>query len=193
MSEIIEILNTQINAVYPLTIEAWQDMASCWTEVTFGRKQVVTRPGEVEKYMYFVADGVQRAYIEHDGKESTLVFSYTGSFSGIIDSFLLQYPSKYCLETITKSKLLKMHYNDFSRLMDNHRTIETWARIAITAALAGTLERNIELLSYSAEERFTTLLKRSPQVLNLIPHKYLASYIGVDPTTFSKLLSTVRV
>lgn len=193
MSEVFEILNKQINAVYPLSEEAWLDMVSCWSEVEFGRKQVMTRLGEVEKYMYFVADGVQRAYIEHDGKESTLVFSYTGSFSGIIDSFLLQYPSKYCLETITKSKLLRMHYNDFSRLMDNHRTIETWARIAITAALAGTLERNIELLSYSAEERFTTLLRRSPQVLNLIPHKYLASYIGVDPTTFSKLLSTVRV
>lgn len=168
-------------------------MALCWSEVDFGRKQVMTRLGEVEKYIYFVADGVQRAYIEHDGKESTLVFSYTGSFSGIIDSYLLQYPSKYCLETITKSKLLRMHYNDFARLMDKHRTIETWARIAITAALAGTLERNIELLSYSAEQRFTTLLRRSPQVLNLIPHKYLASYIGVDPTTFSKLLSTVRV
>lgn len=191
--EPLDILYNHIKATHPVDEAVWQEMTSCWHGVELGRKQVLTRPGEVEKYIYFVLDGVQRAYIERNGKEATLVFSYTHSFSGIIDSFLMQSPSKYCLETITRSRLLRIHYNDFSRLMDKHRVLETWARIAITAALAGTLERNIELLSYSAEERFTTLLKRSPQVLNLIPHKYLASYIGVDPTTFSKLLGTVRV
>jgi hypothetical protein len=37
------------------------------------------------------------------------------------------------------------------------------------------------------------LLKRSPHVLRLIPHKYLASYLGIDATTFSKLLGTIRL
>ena len=122
-----------------------------------------------------------------------VIFSYTNSFSGIIDSFFLQQPSKYCLETLTASRLLRIHYNDFSRLMKQHSSIDKWVRIAITHALGGTLERNIELLSFNAEERFKTLLKRSPQVLNMIPHKYLASYIGVDPTTFSKMLSSIRI
>jgi len=55
------------------------------------------------------------------------------------------------------------------------------------------LERQVELLSFSAEEKFKTLLKRSPHVLQLIPHKYLASYLGIDASTFSKLLATVRI
>lgn len=173
--------------------ESWIHMADYWQTVDVPRKQILTRVGDIERYLYFVVDGVQRAYIDRANKDATLVFSYTGSFSGILDSYLLQTPSKYYLETITKSTLLRMHYNDFSRLVDEHPLIERWLRITLTHTLAGTLERNIELLSYSAEEKFTTLLKRSPQVLNMIPHKYLASYIGVDPTTFSKLLSTVRL
>jgi CRP-like cAMP-binding protein len=168
-------------------------MQTCWQPMELGRKQVMTRQGEVEHYVYFVVEGVQRAYIEHRDKESTLVFSYENSFSGIIDSFFVQKPSKYCLETLTRSRFLRIHYNDFMRLLEKHRSIESWTRIALMATLAGTLERNIELLSFTAEERFTTLLRRSPQVLNMIPHKYLASYIGVDPATFSKLLASVRL
>jgi CRP-like cAMP-binding protein len=60
-------------------------------------------------------------------------------------------------------------------------------------ALKGVLERQVELQSFSAEEKFRQLLTRSPQVLNLIPHKYLASYLGLDATTFSKLLGRVRL
>lgn len=193
VTEPLNILHKQVLATHAISTEAWQEMASCWHLIEVSRKEVLTRPGEVEKYLYFVLDGVQRAYIDHNGKDATLVFSYTHSFSGVVDSFFLQSPSPYFLETITKSKLLRIHYNDFVRLMEKHRELETWTRIALTVVLSGTLQRNIELLSYSAEERFTTLLKRSPQVLNMIPHKYLASYIGVDPTTFSKMLGSIRV
>lgn len=173
--------------------DSWQAMSTCWSSIDIGRKQVLTRQGEVEKYIYFVLEGVQRAYVEHRDKDATLVFSYEGSFSGIVDSFLLQSPSKYFLETITSSSMLRMHYNDYTRLISEYRSVDSWVRNALTHTLAGTLERNIELLSFSAEERFKILLTRSPHVLNLIPHKYLASYIGVDPTTFSKLLGKVRL
>jgi len=191
--EPLQQLYEHIKNISPIEDEIWEAMSDYWHEFTLGRKQVITRIDEVEKYLYFVVDGVQRAFIERDGKEATLVFSYTGSFSGIVDSFLLRQPSKYCLETITKSRLLRIHHRDFTKLMEQYRGLETWTRVALSHTLAGTLERNIELLSYSAEERFVTLLRRSPQVLNLIPHKYLASYIGVDPTTFSKLLGKVKV
>lgn len=191
--ESLELLKRAIDNTVVIENEAWEEMQHCWGETSLGRKQVVTSVGEVAKYMYFIIEGIQRAYIERDGKESTLVFSYEGSFSGIIDSFLLQQPSLYYLETITKSRMLRIHYRDFTTLMEKYSSVERWARVAITHALSGTLERNIELLSYNAEEKFRVLLQRSPHVLNMIPHKYLASYIGVDPTTFSKMLSKVRL
>ena len=193
MDEHIDVLRQLVFAVNPLDEAAWAALSGVWTKVAFKRKQVITRSGETEKYLYVVLDGVQRAYYQHDKKEATLVFSYAPSFSGIIDSFFLRQPSRYSLETLTTSLLLRMHYNDLAQLMSVHRSIETWVRLAITQTLAGTLQRQIELMSFSAEEKFTILLRRSPQVLNLIPHKYIASYIGVDPATFSKLLSSVRV
>lgn len=193
MEQPIDILRKQVYSVYPLDDEAFIALSSVWTEISVKRKQLLTRMGETEKYLYLVLEGVQRAYYLDDSHEATLVFSYAPSFSGVIDSFFTQQPSRFYLETLTTSKLLRVHYNDLMALMHQFRTIETWVRIAITQTLAGTLQRQVELLSFSAEEKFLTLLRRSPHVLQLIPHKYLASYLGLDPTTFSKLLSTVKL
>ncbi len=187
------LLQQEIEKVHKLDAPAWGDLVACWTEVEYKRKQLITRAGETEKYLYFVTEGVQRAFFEHNGKDATLVFSYAPSFSGILDSFFNQQPSKFSLETLTKSNLLRIHYNDMQALIEKHRSIETWVRVALMGVLAGTLQRQVEIMSFTAGEKFMALLHRSPHVLNLIPHKYLASYIGVDPATFSKLLGSVRL
>lgn len=193
MSSALEVLRQQIFQVKELEPAAWEDLAASWSELKVKRKQLLTRAGETERYLYLVLEGVQRAYFLHDNKEATLVFSYAPSFSGVIDSFFTQKPSLFYLETLTNSRLLRIHHHDLTVLIDKHRCIESWVRVALTQTLGGTLQRQVELLSYNAEEKFTTLLRRSPLVLQLIPHKYLASYIGVDPATFSKLLATVRL
>ncbi len=189
----ISILRNVVNAFGEVDEDAFLAFSEPWTEVQIKRRQVLTRQGETEKYLYLVLDGVQRAYYTHGEKEVTLIFSYAGSFAGVIDSFFLQRPSAFCMEAITAGRCLRIHYNDIQRLMQEYRSIETWVRMGITQVLSDTLRRHIEILSFTAEEKFITLLKRSPHVLNLIPHKYLASYIGVDPTNFSKILGKVRL
>lgn len=183
-----------IDAVHPLKEDEWIDFAGIWQQVEFKRKTVLTAAGEVERHLYFVLDGVQRAfYIDEKHPEVTVVFTYPYSFSGVADSFLTQKPSKYFLETLTSSTLLRTTYQQVSQLMDRYHNFERWVRLSASYALMGVIERQIELTCYSAEEKFRTLLNRSPHVLQLIPHKYLASYLGLDPSTFSKLLATVRL
>ena len=190
----LEKLKELVFKVHPLKEEEWQAFSGIWQPVSFKRKTVLTTAGEVERHLYFVTEGVQRAfYLDADHPEATVVFTYPYSFSGVADSFLTQLPSKYFLETITSSKMLRTSYQQVKLLMDQYHNFERWVRLSTSFALMGVLERQIELLSYSAEEKFRILLKRSPHVLQLIPHKYLASYLGIDPSTFSKLLSSVRI
>ncbi|GAB3884243.1 Crp/Fnr family transcriptional regulator [Spirosoma agri] len=177
-----------------LTDAEWTAFADCWHPVRYKRKTLLTSAGDIEQFLYFVEEGVQRAfYLGDDLAETTLVFSYTGTFSGVVDSFQLQQPSRYYLETLTTSQLLRISYPDFARLLDTYPALERWVRLATAQALSGALERQIELATCGAEEKFRILLTRSPHVLQLIPQKYLASYLGIDPTTFSKLLKSVRL
>jgi CRP-like cAMP-binding protein len=194
MTDYHEAMHQFIEQIYPLNATDWAAFSAIWQPFEAKRKVVLTASGEVERYVYFVLEGVQRAYsVSEDGREVTLVFTYAPSFSGVADSFLLQKPSKYFFETLTPSRFVRTSFRQLDALMLSNPAIERLIRLAISHTLSGVLERQIELQSYSAEERFKTLLRRSGHVLTLIPHKYLASYLGMDATNFSKLLSSVRV
>jgi CRP-like cAMP-binding protein len=192
--EDMKLLYDFVHRVHPLKDQEWEEFSSIWTTVSYKRKTILTAAGETERHLYFVLEGVQRAfYVGGNHPEATVVFTYPSSFSGVADSFLTQQPSKYFLETITASRMLRTSYQHVQTLMDKYHNFERWVRLAASHSLMGALERQIELLSFSAEEKFRTLLTRSPHVLQIIPHKYLASYLGIDPSTFSKLLGTVKL
>lgn len=192
--EAIAALQKFIAPVHTLPAQVWEQFAAGWQHGEAPRKTVLTACGETEKYLYFITEGVQRAfYTTDDGREATIMFSYPFSFSGVADSFLLQQPSRFFLETLTKSQYIKTSWNAVQQLMTSSHDFETLMRKSLSHTLSGVLERQIELQCFSAEEKFRTLLKRSPHVLQLIPHKYLASYLGIDATTFSKLLGSVRL
>lgn len=194
MEEPLDILKKFIFAIHPLSAEEWEDFSAIWQEVSYKRKTILTTAGEKERHLYFVLEGVQRAfYLDADHPEATVVFTYPYSFSGVADSFLTQLPSRYFLETLTTSKMLRTTHQQVQQLMDKYHNVERCIRLATSFALEGVLARQAELLTFSAEEKFKTLLKRSPHVLQLIPHKYLASYLGIDASTFSKLLASVRI
>jgi CRP-like cAMP-binding protein len=183
-----------ITAIQPLTEEELERFMSIWQPYECKRKTVLTTAGETERHLYFVLEGVQRAfYIGEKQQEATIVFTYPPSFSGIADSFLTQTPSMFFFETLTSSKFLRTTHNQLQELINEYRTIQQLVFKLTAFALKGVLERQVEIQCFSAEEKFRALLKRSPHVLQMIPHKYLASYLGIDPATFSKLLGTIRL
>lgn len=194
MEQALDILRKNLNAIHALSAVEWNEFAAIWQPVEYKRKTVLTAAGETERYLYFVTEGVQRVfYVGTDHPEATIVFTYPYSFGGVADSFLTQKPSRFFFETLTASKMLRTTHQQLLQLMDKYRGVERLILLSTSYALMGVLERQVELLSFSAEEKFKTLLKRSPHVLQLIPHKYLASYLGIDASTFSKLLATVRI
>ena len=193
-SEQIEKLRAFSMAIHSLQDDEWNDFSAIWQPVSYKRKALLTAAGDVERHLYFVTEGVQRAfYMSDNDKEGTIVFTYPFSFSGVADSFLTQRPARYYFETLTSSMMLRTTYAQVSSLMDRYHNFERLIRKATAYSLEGVLERQVELQCFSAEEKFKALLTRSPHVLRLIPHKYLASYLGIDATTFSKLLGSVRL
>ncbi|MCP1385139.1 Crp/Fnr family transcriptional regulator [Runella salmonicolor] len=181
-------------SIQPLSDEEWDAFSKLWKPFSAKRKEVITSAGEKEKYLYFVVEGVQRVYyFDEQHREATLVFTYAPSFGGVLDALMLQQPSRYSYETLTASVFLRASYHDLQTLMKSQHSFELLIRQGITGALTGVLERLVELQCFSTEERFRRLLQRSPHILQLVPHKYLANYLGMDATNFSKLMNKVKM
>lgn len=187
-------LKQLVDAVYPLDDKDWSALAAIWQPFTAKRKEIITVTGEREKYLYFVVEGVQRVYyFDEEGREATLVFTYPPSFGGVLDAMMLQQPSRYVYETLTASIFLRALYTDLEQLMGSSIDIATMIRVGLANAMSGLLERLVEVQSFSSEEKFRKLMQRSPHLLQLVPHKYIANYLGIDPTNFSKLINKIRI
>lgn len=194
MQEQLIQLRQFIRAVYPLPEEDWQAFSGIWQPFSAKRKEIITAAGEREKYLYFVLEGVQRIYYyDEQDREATLVFTYAPSFGGVLDAMMLGQPSRYMYETLTPSVFLRAAYTQVEAIIKSRPAVETIVRIGLTYALSGLLERMAEIQCYSSEDKFRKLLQRSPHILQLVPHKYLANYLGIDPTNFSKLINKIRI
>lgn len=180
--------------IHPLTNEEWKAFSSPWKPFSAKKQEILTHNGETEKYLYFVLDGVQRIYYEDaEGREATLIFTYAPSFGGVLDSMLLGIKSKYYYKTISKSSFLRIPFSDVRELMSRHEGIRLLILKGASHAMAGLLERMVELQCYSSEEKFKKLLSRSPHILQHVPQKYLANYLGIDPTNFSKFVNRIVI
>lgn len=194
LQEALKKMRSIVQQIHPLSEEDWIRFSGFWIPFSAERKQLISREEEIEKYLYFVIEGVQRIYYyDEQGKEATILFTYPPSFGGILDSLLLQQLSKYRYEAVTPSVFLRAPFQELQNAMERYPSINHIIRLGVTAALSGVLERLVDLQCFSAEERYKKLLKRSPHILNLVPQKYLASYLGMDPTNFSKLINRVRI
>lgn len=182
-----------LSSIHPVANEVLDEYISHWKPYTLPKRTVMTAPGEVERFFYFVETGIQKSYYLGDNKQHVIAFAYAPSFSGIPESFFTQTPSKYYLETITDSDFLRISFEKHQELMTANREIETLFRKTTEHFLAGVIQRQHELMAYDMETRFRVFVARSAHLLNMVSHKDLASYLRIDATNFSKLLNKIAI
>ena len=177
----------------PLTPQQEKEFLDLWKSFTFRQNELITEAGSIEKYFYVVLEGVQSIYLlNQKGEKVVLGFSYTGSPSGVFDSFIHQKPADTFLEALKPSKLLGISRSDYLGLFERHPDFYRWGYLFFQNILFGRLFREVELLTMSAEERYVTFMQRCPEELKVIPQKYLASYLNMKPETFSRLRASVN-
>jgi len=190
----IDVLEAYVKKHFSLSASSLTEFLSPWKAFSAERKEILTHQGEQEKYLYFVLEGVQRVYaLNSEGKEATLIFTYAPSFGGVLNAMLTEQASQFFYETLTASSFLRAQASEIKRIMLANNEIAQMINLGVSGALGGVLDRLAELQLMSSEEKFKSLLKRSPHILTLVPHKYLASYLGIDATNFSKLMNRVKI
>ena len=177
---------------HDLTKEEYELLTGGLKTKTFKKGERIIVPGQVQREIYFVKSGVQMSSFETDKKTHVIAFTYYPNICAIPGSFPDQSPSNCCLTCLTDSELESLPFEGLQRLFDTSQQIERLFRKMTEALLAGVLNRHIELHSSTMKERYLDFCKRSPHLLQLVPHKYIASYLGMDPTNFSKLYNSVK-
>ncbi|GGD59103.1 hypothetical protein GCM10011514_23840 [Emticicia aquatilis] len=183
-----------VDGIYSLSDEDFDAFFELFKPFSAKRKEILTYSGTVEKNLFYIIDGLHRMYYsDENGREATILFSYSGNFGGVLDSMMSQRASIFFYEAISPSVFLRASFQQIELLIQTRPAIEILLRKGLISAFSGVLERLVELQCFSSEEKFRQLLKRSPHILQIVPHKYLANYIGIDASNFSKLINSVQI
>ena len=178
---------------HPIATGEFQALEGKLQTSSFRKGEHIITPGHIQRHLYFVQSGVQMCHFEKDAKTHVIAFTYPPNLCALPESFSQQKPSKYYYTAVTDSEIQYLTFDDLQGLYMKFPNIETLFRKIHEKLLAGMLNIHLEFRSMSIEERFTSFCRRSPHLLHQVPHKYIASYLGIDPTNFSKLFNKIKI
>ena len=153
-------------------------------------KTILLNAGEICKNSYFVNSGVLRSFTINDNiVEHVLSFACQGWWIGDMYSLLSQKPGNLFIQVLEDAEVVVLSKENQEILYQEIPKLERFFRILAENSLVAHQERLMDNLSLSAEERFEKLCKKYPDLIQKVPQKQLASYIGVTPEFFSKMKS----
>lgn len=181
-----------IDSISPMSDSDWCFFCSKLQELNVKKNTTLLQVGQVENYLSFISKGIVRLYIPQVTSDLTFGFLFENEFVTGYDSFLSQKPSKYKVETLTESVLWRISKNDLEEVYNKTKNGNVIGRKMAEKMFLIKSDREISLLSKTAEERYLNLFTERPKLLQQIPLKYVASYIGVTPQALSRIRKRIN-
>jgi len=163
-----------------------EDITNKFKRKVVKKNSYLLRQGDTCKDLVFVQTGCLRLYYLKDGVEVSVWFAFQRSSAIEIYSFISENPSNYFLQAIEDSEVLYLPKTELNKLYKNQPKMQEMMRNFWEDVILNLINRFTALQKDSAEKRYLDLLNR-PAYLEKIPQKYLASFIGVTPTSLSRI------
>ena len=183
----LEYVRQFISQYIELTEEEFQTLASKLQLVSFDKKTKLVNIGEVATTFYFVLKGISRRYFYRGKQEVITHLIKEGGMMGSVISFITGEPSCYVLETIEPVTAYSLSKKDLDELYSTNKKWEKFGRKIMTAFFLQLESQILDNIRYSTKERFINFMKHNPELVLRVPQKYLASYLEIQPETFSRL------
>jgi len=163
-----------------------EDIANKFKSKTVTKNNYLLRQGDICRDLVFVQKGCLRLYYVKDDIEVSVWFAFEQSSAIEIYSFISENPSNYFLQAIEDSEVLYLPKAELHKLYQQQPKMQEMMRNFWEDVILNLINRFTALQTDSAEKRYLDLLDK-PAYLETIPQKYLASFIGVTPTSLSRI------
>jgi len=171
----------------PLPAKDWEFFVSRLQCRAFAKKEPVLTAGTVEQYVNFIDSGIIRYFVLEEEKDITFEIAFENSFATAYDSFLTRTPVRYAGEALTDVVLWSIRYEDLQEMYATTSVGDRVGRLAAEELYIRKNRRQMSFLKDDAETRYRTMMKDYPHLLQHVPLKYLASYIGITPQALSRI------
>lgn len=155
---------------------------------TITRKQKLLAPEQAVLGFHWVQSGCLMAYHTDDmGNQHVLQFAIESWWTTDLQSLFSEGVSSLSIEAMTDSSYLTISRIDLDGLMEKYPVFERYFRKIFQNALISNQRRILLNISKTANERYEDFQQRYPKVEQIVPQKYIASYLGITPEFLSKI------
>ena len=155
------------------------------------KRDYLQRAGDPCHYIHFVVEGILRAYfLNHEGKESTIMFATSDWWITDMDSFVNEKAAVVNVQAVVPAAVLSISKNHLDTLYREIPTFNVFFRILMQNAYCREQRRSFQTLSLPAKDRYDRFIANYPEVAQNVAQKHIASYLGITPEFLSHLRAT---
>lgn len=187
MSKIGILIKKIFDPYFEAPLEIWISFASFLKQNSYKKNEIVKEANKTERQLNIITAGSAGIFLWKENATVCLDLCYENEFFGDYMSFLTQKPSDLFTQAIEPTEMLSISYADLNKLYQNAQISMHIGRAAAESLFIHKQTQQIDLLMLTAEECYVKLLNRQPEIVQRTPKKYIASYLGITPESFSRI------
>jgi len=171
-----------------LTAEEARDIEQSFQIKTYTKDSFLVKEGQLVNNGYHVIEGCVREYKLVDGEEKTTAF-YTEKFPNAtnFNSLINKTPSTLNFICVEDTTVGVFNEQKEKALYKKHPRFESFCRSGLEQMMGAKQEQLSEFITLKPEQRYEKLQKERPELINRVPQYQIASYLGIQPETLSRI------
>lgn len=155
---------------------------------TYQNKDVIIKPLELQRNLYFLTSGLLRGYyIDDKGNDITIRFVNNQGWITHYSALLTNTPSKYTFQCLEECTVIKLPFEQIQKGYNQYPSLERLGRL-ISESVLKTQQARIESFQFlDAEQRYLEFLDNYPALFNRVSLSHLSTYLGIQRQSLTRI------
>jgi len=176
---------------FVVPIDAWESFVELGEIIEIPKSKIVKENNTAERYLHFILEGCGGILLWNKNNFVCIDLSFEGDFFSDYMSFLSKTPTSIEVITFETCKLFRISRIRFEEIGDIPVYGEKIRRVAAEGLFVHKQNQQIKMLTQTAKKRYLELQATQPNILQRVPQKYIASYLGITPQSLSRIKTEI--
>ena len=180
-------LKSSFDKYHPFPIEFWETMFSLGEIITIEKETTIKKPDQTENYLNFIEEGSGGILLWKENNFVCTDLILNMDFLCDYFSFITRKETPYEVITFEGSTLFRISYTSLATFLNRSEYGDKFWRYATEALYIDKHLQFIQSVTNTAENIYKLMIRHQPEIVQRIPQKYIASYLGITPQSLSRI------
>lgn len=162
----------------------------------FNTGSIFIEPGDFDQHLYFIKQGLVRAYYITDDekdRDKTIYIRNENYYFGDYYAIILQKPTILHYECLEDTIFYKFNFSEIRLYMNENPQVLAFGFSFLMRLMGEYLSRSEDFIFLSAEKRYIKYMEQHPDLIDRVSAKYISSLLGITPVSLSRIKKRIRL